>query len=122
LLLLKGGTTRERSIFLEALQEILGPLENSGYVLVRKSLLGWLVRKDYHTIPTVLGKNKDLAEYVRKMWARHVEPSDSNPGNSRWGSCRQAPLCGPAHANNWWPSPDDAPARRSLFARPHNER
>jgi hypothetical protein len=69
---LKGGTTRERSIFLDALQEVLGPIENPRYVLVRKSLLGWLVRKDYHTVPAVLGKNKDLAEYFRKMWARHV--------------------------------------------------
>jgi len=69
---LKGGTTRERSIFLDALQEVLGSIENPRYVLVRKSLLGWLVRKDYHTVPAVLGKNKDLAEYFRKMWARHV--------------------------------------------------
>ncbi len=73
---LKGGTTRERSIFLDALQEILGPIENPRYVLVRKSLLGWFVRKDYHTVPMVLGKNKDLAEYFRKMWARHVGPTD----------------------------------------------
>jgi len=73
---LKGGTTRERSIFLDALQEVLGPIENPRYVLVRKSLLGWLVRKDYHAVPAVLGKNKDLAEYFRKMWARHVGPTD----------------------------------------------
>ena len=73
---LKGGTTRERSIFLEALQEVLGPVENPRYVLVRKSLLGWFMRKDYHTVPAVLGKNKDLAEYFRRMWARHVGPTD----------------------------------------------
>jgi hypothetical protein len=73
---LKGGTTRERSIFLDALQEVLGPIENPRYVLVRKSLLGWFLRKDYHAVPTVLGKNKDLAEYFRKVWARHVGPTD----------------------------------------------
>ncbi len=73
---LKGGTTRERSVFLDALQEVLGPIENPRYVLARKSLLGWLVRKDYHAVPAVLGKNKDLAEYFRKMWARHVGPTD----------------------------------------------
>ncbi|MCL5281181.1 MAG: DEAD/DEAH box helicase family protein [Planctomycetes bacterium] len=73
---LQGGTTRERSIFLDALQEVLGPIENPRYVLVRKSLLGWFLRKDYHTVPTVLGKNKDVAEYFRKMWARHVGPTD----------------------------------------------
>ena len=73
---LQGGTTRERSIFLDALQEVLGPIENPRYVLVRKSLLGWFLRKDYHTVPTALGRNKDLAEYFRKMWSRHVGPAD----------------------------------------------
>jgi superfamily II DNA or RNA helicase len=73
---LKGGTARERSIFLDALQEVLGPIENPRYVLVRKSLLGWFLRKDYHAVPAALGKNKDLAEYFRRMWARYVGPTD----------------------------------------------
>jgi hypothetical protein len=73
---LKGGTTRERSIFLDALQELLGPIENPRYVLVRRSLLGWFTRKDYHTVPKALGRNKDLAEYFRKMWALHVGPTE----------------------------------------------
>ena len=72
---LKGATTRERSIFLEAMQEVLGPIENPRYVLVRKTPLGWFMRKDYHTVPTVLGKNKESAEYFRKMWARYVGPT-----------------------------------------------
>jgi hypothetical protein len=72
---LKGGTTRDRSIFLEALQEVLGPIENPRYVLVRKTPLGWLTRKDYHTVPKALGKNKEFAEHFRKMWAVHVGPT-----------------------------------------------
>jgi hypothetical protein len=72
---LKGGTTRERSVFLDALQEVLGPIENPRYVLVRKSLLGWFMRKDYHTVPTVLGKNKDSADYFRKRWSTYVGPT-----------------------------------------------
>jgi len=72
---LRGATTRERSVFLEALREVLGPIENPRYVLVRKTPLGWLMRKDYHTVPTVLGKNKESAEYFRKMWARYVGPT-----------------------------------------------
>ncbi len=72
---LKGGTTRERSIFLEALQEVLGPIENPRYILVRKTPLGWLTRKDYHTVPKTLGRNKEFAEHFRKMWAVHVGPT-----------------------------------------------
>jgi hypothetical protein len=73
---LKGGTTRERSLFLEALQELLGPIENPRYVLVRKSPLGWFVRKDYHPVPKALGKNKEAAEYFRKVWSLRVGPAD----------------------------------------------
>jgi len=51
-------------------------IENPRRVLVRKSLLGWLRRKDYHTVPTALGTNRDLAEYFRKMWSRHVGPTE----------------------------------------------
>jgi hypothetical protein len=73
---LKGGTTRERSIFLEALQEILGPLENPRYLLVRKTPLGPLMRKDYHAVPKVLARNKELAEHFARMWSRYVGPAE----------------------------------------------
>jgi hypothetical protein len=69
---LKGGTTRDRSIFLEALQEVLGPVENPRYFLVRKTPLGWFQRTDYHAVPKALGRNKDLADYFRKAWSTHV--------------------------------------------------
>jgi hypothetical protein len=73
---LQGGTTRERSVFLEALEELLGPLENPRYVLVRKTPLGPLLRRDYHSVPRAIGKNRETAEYFRKMWARHVGPTE----------------------------------------------
>jgi superfamily II DNA or RNA helicase len=73
---LKGGTARERSIFLEALQEVLGPIENPRYIIVRKTPLGWLMRKDYHAVPQTLGKKKDIAEHFRKMWNWYVGPTD----------------------------------------------
>lgn len=73
---LKGGTTRDRSVFLEALQEVLGPIENPRYVLVRKSILGWFTRKDYHTVPKILGKNKEAAEFLRRIWSIRVGTAD----------------------------------------------
>jgi len=73
---LKGGTTRDRSVFLEALQELMSPVDNPRYILVRKNPLGPLMRRDYHAVPKVLAKNKELAEYFRKMWARHVGPCE----------------------------------------------
>jgi len=73
---LKGATTRDRSIFLEALQEVLGPVEDPRYVLVRKSPLGWFARKDYHAVPKALGRNKETAEVFRKMWVLRVGWAD----------------------------------------------
>jgi len=73
---LQGGTTRERSVFLEALQELMSPVDNPRYLLVRKNPLGPLMRRDYHAVPKVLGRKKELAEHFRKMWARYVGPCD----------------------------------------------
>jgi hypothetical protein len=38
--------------------------------------LGWFLRRDYHTVPTPPGRNKDLAEHFRKTWSTHVGPAD----------------------------------------------
>ncbi len=73
---LKGGTAREQSMFLEALEEVLGPIRNPRYLIVRKTPLGWLMRKDYHAVPQTLGKNKDSAEHFRKMWNWYVGPTE----------------------------------------------
>jgi len=73
---LKGGTTRDRSVFLEALQELMKPIDNPRYVLVRKNPLGPLMRKDYHAVPKVLAKKKESAEHFAKMWAKHVGPCE----------------------------------------------
>ncbi|HQI27649.1 MAG TPA: DEAD/DEAH box helicase family protein [Sedimentisphaerales bacterium] len=73
---LQGGSTRERSVFLEALQELLGPVEDPRYLLIRRSSRGWFARKDYHSVPRALGKNKETAEHLRKMWSLRVGPAD----------------------------------------------
>jgi hypothetical protein len=73
---LKGGSTRERSIFLETLQELFKPVEDPRYVLIRRSSRGWFARKDYHSVPAALGRNKDTAEHFRKMWSLRIGPAD----------------------------------------------
>jgi len=73
---LKGGTIRERSVFLNALEELLGPIDNPRYILIRKSVLGSLRRKEYHAVPKALAKNKELAEYSRRMCMKYLGPCD----------------------------------------------
>ena len=69
---LDGGTSREKSVFLRALQEILDPIENPRYIMIRKSRLRFFERVDYHTVPTVIAAKKQYAEYFAEMWAKYV--------------------------------------------------
>lgn len=70
---IEGGTNRESAIFLDALDEILSPIENPRYLLVRKSVfLKRLGRLDYHSVPSILGMRKNYAQYFANMWRKYV--------------------------------------------------
>ena len=73
---LKGGATRERSVFLDALQELLGPVDDPRYILVRKSPLRLLMQKHYYAMPKTLARNRESAEHFRRMWARYIGPCE----------------------------------------------
>jgi len=59
-------------LFLDALAEILGPVENPRYLLVRESWLGRWLRVDFHAVPTVLGQRKESAEIFAARWKARV--------------------------------------------------
>lgn len=61
---------------MQAIAEVLGPVENPRYLLVRRSWLGLRRRADYHAVPAVLGANKDLAERFAEMWVARIGASD----------------------------------------------
>ena len=70
---LEGGTTFEKSTFINALQEVIGPIDNPRYVIIRKSkLMHFLRQKDYHSVPEIIGRNKKLAENFQAHWERLV--------------------------------------------------
>jgi hypothetical protein len=70
---IEGCNNREKSVYLQALQELLNPIENPRYILVRKSTWrNFLARKDYHAIPAIIGAKKDSAEDFAEIWAKHV--------------------------------------------------
>jgi superfamily II DNA or RNA helicase len=64
----------ERQV-MEALSEVLGPVENPRYLLVRESRLGWRARTDYHAVPAALGVRREWAEAFVELWSKHVGPS-----------------------------------------------
>lgn len=68
---LEGGNRADERLFLDSLHELLGPVENPRYLLVREAWLGRRLRIDYHAVPAAFGKKK-LAEAFAKAWRRHV--------------------------------------------------
>lgn len=70
------GTSRaaERHV-MQAIAEILGPVQNPRYLLVRTSWLGPKRRVDYHAVPAALGARKEHAEGFAELWRDGVGTS-----------------------------------------------
>lgn len=60
---------------MEAIIELLGPVQNPRYLLVRRSWLGLVGRTDYHAVPSVLGARKENAEAFADIWRKRIGPS-----------------------------------------------
>lgn len=74
---LEGGSRYDQAIYTKSLKEIVGVVESPRYVIVRKSLfLKTFAQKDYHSVPEVLGRNKENAEYFAKQWKKNVGSAD----------------------------------------------
>ena len=70
---LEGGTTFDKSIFINSLLEIIAPINNPRYVIVRKNKFVFFVKQeDYHAVPEVLARKKEFAEYFNNQWEEHV--------------------------------------------------
>ncbi|MBE8714746.1 DEAD/DEAH box helicase family protein [Sphingobacterium hungaricum] len=66
---LEGGTTYEKNLFIQLIQEIIDPIDNPRYIIIRKSSLFSLVKQyDFHAVPELLGRKKALAEEFAKNW------------------------------------------------------
>lgn len=61
---------------LRAIAEIVGPVENPRYLLVRRARLGWRIRTDYHAVPTIFGERREDAERFAGRWRSRIGPSD----------------------------------------------
>ena len=72
---LDGGSTFEKSVFIQSLQEIVDPIENPRYLIVRKHKLFRIInQKDFHAVPDVLGRKKEIALSFQKHWKKWVGP------------------------------------------------
>ncbi len=74
---LSGGSPYETSLYLNSLQQMLEPIENPRFLLVRTSFLGRLRRHDYHAVPTELGRTRKAADGLVAAWRRYVGPAEA---------------------------------------------
>ncbi|MCA1196382.1 DEAD/DEAH box helicase family protein [Sphingomonas sp. R647] len=65
----------ERQV-MQAIAEILGPVQNPRYLLVRRTWLGPRRRVDYHAVPAALGTRKEVAERFAELWRERIGSSD----------------------------------------------
>jgi len=70
---LDGGTTFERSAFINMLHEVVGLIDNPRYVIVRKNIfLRFVKQKDYHAVPEIIGRTKASAVHFMEQWKKYV--------------------------------------------------
>ena len=74
---LDGGTTYEKSLFVHMIQEIVDPVADPRYIIIRKSkALNFIRQWDFHAVPQVLGKHAALAKDFSIFWREHVGDCD----------------------------------------------
>jgi len=74
-IVLRGVSRSTERLVMQAISEVLGPVQNPRYLLVRSSALGWRTRTDYHAVPTALGAKKEWAERFARLWTERVGSS-----------------------------------------------
>ncbi len=69
-----GLLVRELNLTLKAVQEILNPIDNPRYVLIRRAAFWGFAQKDYHAVPGLIGTNRKYVDYFLKQWRRKIGP------------------------------------------------
>jgi superfamily II DNA or RNA helicase len=64
----------ERAV-MQAMTEVLGPVQNPRYLLERRSWLGPISRSDFHAVPAAIGARKEWAEEFHAAWRANVGSS-----------------------------------------------
>lgn len=63
----------ENNLFIQALQELLDPVENPRYLLVKRDkFLGRVKQTDYFAVPAILSANKKCIEIFQKLWEKYI--------------------------------------------------
>ncbi len=73
---LSGCTFYESSLFADCLAEILSPIDNPRYLVLREGEFLGTVREDYHSVPMKFAVKKETAQIFYKSWCKNVSLSE----------------------------------------------
>ena len=63
----------ENNLFIQALQELLDPIDNPRYLLIKRSkFMGRVKQTDYFAVPAILSANKKSVEIFQKLWEKYI--------------------------------------------------
>ncbi len=71
-----GLLPAESNRLLKAVQEILNPIENPRYILVRRGSRFFFSQKDYHAVPALIAANKKHVAFFISQWKNLIGPCD----------------------------------------------
>ncbi len=60
---------------MNAIAELLGPVQNPRYLLIRESWFFWKKRRDYHAVPDALGATQQIAERFAALFTARIGSS-----------------------------------------------
>lgn len=72
---IEGGTRADQHRFVDAMMELLGPVQNPRYILRREGQSLGFRQLDYHAVPMQLGAKKEEAELFCKLWTKRIGPA-----------------------------------------------
>lgn len=73
---ISGCSFYESSLFADCLAEILGPIEQPRYLVLRRGEWLGMTRDDYHAVPNRLSSKQDLARIFYQNWNKYVGPTE----------------------------------------------
>lgn len=70
---LEGGSTFEKSLFIQSLTEIVDEIDNPRYLIIRKSTFFSIKeQRDFHSVPESIARLKSMAQKFENNWRRNV--------------------------------------------------
>lgn len=69
---LEGADFYTQSLFADAMEELLSPIDNPRYLLTRQRKRRFWQSRDYHAVPGIFGSHKDKALALHHEWVKRL--------------------------------------------------